>query len=350
MRTLRRAMRFFLKAFESFLGGKTSDPTFEAQFRRWHDSKLRQPDDHMKLLKAFLADGGHRLTAAAKMTNSRVGCHDFSNFPSTVGLSPSSPEYRQALESLRSDGYAILPQRLSSAAIFALAERFSANSLKMVSDDAAVNGKLSALNLAEPQAEKYEVSTADVLDSPLAQDLLFDGGILSLAQDYLGSAPILDIATSWFSFPVGRSSQEAATQFHFDLDRTRWVKIFYFLTDVNERTGAHLFVPGSQADGSIPSKILSKGYSRLTDSEVDGAFPKDSWQTIGGPAGTILLEDTRGLHKGMPLVEGHRLVLQFQYSVDLFGAPSHLSSLMAPPSPSGLPSDVVGQLLSSFEK
>ena len=36
--------------------------------------------------------------------------------------------------------------------------------------------------------------------------------------------------------------------------------------------------------------------------------------------GTMLLEDTLGLHKGQKLSEGNRLVLQVQYSSNLFGS------------------------------
>ncbi len=40
----------------------------------------------------------------------------------------------------------------------------------------------------------------------------------------------------------------------------------------------------------------------------------------------ILLEDTRGLHKGMPLVRDHRLMLQFEYAQSMFGHPAGLST------------------------
>ncbi len=329
--------------------GRVDGASFEERFLDWQESKRREADDHLKLLNAFLGDGGARLSDAAKISSSLAGRFDFSQVPSLVGLSPMSADYQQALKSLRTDGYAILPQQLSPDVVQQLREAFSVKPLKMVSDDPSVNGRTAMLNLGNPQAEKYEVATKDVLENSLARALMLDGGMLAIVQDYLGSAPVVDIATSWFSFPVGRSSREAATQFHFDLDRTRWVKVFYFLTDVNERTGAHLFVPRSQADGAIPSRLLSKGYSRLTDGEVESAFPINSWKTIGGPAGSILLEDTRGLHKGLPLLEGHRLVLQFQYSVDLFGGPSHLAGL---PRPSDLRGNVVGidHLMSAFNE
>lgn len=348
MKPLRRAIKLFRKLLKARSRANDVSPTFEERFLNWHDTQARHPDDHSKLLAAFLADGGHRLTAAAKISNGLAGKHDFSDFPSTIGLRPSTDEYQQALSSLRSEGFAILPHRLSPEMVHRLSEDFSAKPMRMVSDESSVNGKYGPLDLSSPMAEKYEVATSDVLNSPNAQSLLFDSGILSLAQDYLGSAPILDIATSWFSFPVGRSSSEAATEFHFDLDRTKWVKVFYFLTDVDERTGAHLFIPGSQSDGAIPSDILRKGYSRLADEEVARAFPKNSWASMQGAAGTILLEDTRGLHKGMPLLEGHRLVLQFQYSVDLFGGASHLSAVSRPVAPQGVPPKPTSQLLSAF--
>jgi hypothetical protein len=41
---------------------------------------------------------------------------------------------------------------------------------------------------------------------------------------------------------------------------------------------------------------------------------------VTGPRGTILAEDTRGLHKGKPVAKGDRLVLEFEFSSSMFGA------------------------------
>ena len=57
---------------------------------------------------------------------------------------------------------------------------------------------------------------------------------------------------------------------------------------------------------------------RFTDAEVDDAFAGAA-VTIAGSRGTVFFADTRGLHKGLPLVRGHRLVFQLEYTTSLFG-------------------------------
>ena len=98
-------------------------------------------------------------------------------------------------------------------------------------------------------------------------------------------------------------------------------------------TGAHVFVPGTQRDGAIPINLRKRGYARMEDDDVRAACLEDTWTAIGGPRGSILLEDTRGIHKGLPVLEGHRLVLQFQYSQDLFGSPPTVLGQTLPKTP-----------------
>jgi hypothetical protein len=84
-------------------------------------------------------------------------------------------------------------------------------------------------------------------------------------------------------------------------------------------TGAHLYIPGTHRDGGISPDLLAKGYARLEDDEVAAHYPRDTWKSMEAPAGSILLEDTRGLHKGISLQRDHRLMLQFEYAQTLFG-------------------------------
>jgi hypothetical protein len=45
----------------------------------------------------------------------------------------------------------------------------------------------------------------------------------------------------------------------------------------------------------------------------------------------VFLADTRGLHRGLNLQRGHRLVFQMEYACSLFGAPVSRALLPAPP-------------------
>ncbi len=257
---------------------------------------------------------------ANELSATRTQRYEFDDQPSAIGWKPATEEYERALAELRDQGYTVLPWRLNDGMVKVLYEYLASPQMTIRSDDTTLNGREEHLSFDHPKAEKYDVPVTSILTSPEASELMLDRGVLQFVQDYLGSVPRLDICAAWFSFPVQRASSEAATMFHFDLDRTKWVKVFFFLTDVTPTTGAHVFLPGTHKDNVFPKSMRKRGYARMSDAYVHAEFPEETWKTICGPRGTILIEDTRGIHKGLPVLEDHRLVLQFQYSQNLFGS------------------------------
>lgn len=165
---------------------------------------------------------------------------------------------------------------------------------------------------------RYQFEADDVLGNKTVQKIIFDSFFLNLAGKYLNCSPILDIITMWWSFPFkGKGTSQAAQMYHFDMDRIKFLKFFFYLTDVHEENGPHCYVRGSH--NHIPSRIRKD--QRITDEEILNHFPKDHVKEFCGKKGTILAVDTRGLHKGKPLTEGKRLLFQIQFSNALFGAP-----------------------------
>ena len=318
-----------------------------------NDSRI---GDHELLLAAFVASGGALLTEASQRFSRHATPLDFSGDSSALGLTRGTDDYSNALAELEVQGFTLLPWLLPHALTSELESLLHSSSGVFVGDlIPKPQGRLAPLtseDLVTPRAEKFSIDPSQLVESKIIRDLALDPGLLSLAQDYLNAPPKLDILSSWFSFPVGRSSDAAATEFHFDLDRTKWLKVFFFLSDVDTETGAHIFVPTTHKDGGIPRHVLDRGYARVDDEDVERFFPRSQWASIGGPRGTILLEDTRGLHKGQPLVRGYRLLLQFQYSQNLFGSPSSLSrfSRSALPLCENLTSDVLDGVLEAFLK
>jgi hypothetical protein len=65
--------------------------------------------------------------------------------------------------------------------------------------------------------------------------------------------------------------------------------------------------------------LLKKGYQRTADGEVFRHFSRNRERSFVGKAGTMIAEDTIGLHKGQNVQKGDRLVLQIQYTNSLFG-------------------------------
>jgi ectoine hydroxylase-related dioxygenase (phytanoyl-CoA dioxygenase family) len=180
-----------------------------------------------------------------------------------------------------------------------------------------------AVDRYEPTAligTRYDFLAQDLIDQADVQRVMGDATFLAVAQAYLRSKPILDVVAMWWQAAFSdRPDAEAAQYFHFDMDRIKWLKFFIYLTDVEPENGPHCFVAGSHRTGGIPKALLEKGYARLTDEEVAAEYSKDKFIEFSAPRGTIIAEDTRGLHKGKHVERGDRLLLQLQFSNSLFG-------------------------------
>jgi hypothetical protein len=145
----------------------------------------------------------------------------------------------------------------------------------------------------------------------------------------LGCKPTIGYMTAWWSIPTADGVPRHAENFHRDVDDLKFIKLFVYLTDVAAENGPHEFIRGSHADGTL-GRIR-----RYTDEEVRDAFGSDRIVRFTGPAGSAFLENTYGMHRGLPVNEGRRLIFQVVYSLlPLVYGPSRPfpSSVVAPAS------------------
>lgn len=179
---------------------------------------------------------------------------------------------------------------------------------------------LSIYNRDHPAGVRHDFQIDDVINNNDVQGLMSDFSVLALAQAYLRSKPVADVTNMWWHTAYSDQPDSDAAQFyHFDMDRIRWLKFFFYLTDVGPHSGPHCFVRGSHRTRGIPKELLAKGYARTTDEEVSRLYDEDRLIEFHAPAGTLIVEDTRGLHKGKVVERGDRLMLQIQFSNSLFG-------------------------------
>ena len=172
-----------------------------------------------------------------------------------------------------------------------------------------------------PIGIRYDMFIDQLIKYPLIQKIVTDPSLLNLAQNYLQATPVLDAVNMWWCTSyANQPSGEAAQKYHFDLERPKWLKIFVYLTDISEETGPHCFVAKTHKSNTIPWALLKRGYARIEDFEVAETYKPEDVLVMVGPTGTLLAEDTRGLHKGLHLKHGERLIFQIQYSNSLFAA------------------------------
>ena len=102
---------------------------------------------------------------------------------------------------------------------------------------------------------------------------------------------------------------------HRDYALGKQTKALMYLTDVDETNGPFQFLKGSHRAQSVYRDAIRYGFdldkSRFTNEEVDPmleAHP-ELLKTFTGKAGTVLLVDTRGIHRGKPIEKGQRYAL-----------------------------------------
>ena len=230
---------------------------------------------------------------------------------------------REAVHSLRENGYVVFEEQLPAELCDKLLQFALTHPCQPRARDGGqgAGAPMTVYPRQKPDAIIYDFLPADLINQPDVQRLMSDRSFIALAQEYLGAQPVLDTVNLWWTTAFSRQPDQAAAQlYHFDMDHVRWLKVFIYLTDMTPTSGPHCFVAGSHRTQGIPVNLLDRGYVRLTDADVSMNFPPQKAMEFHGRAGTIIVEDTRGLHKGRPVLENDRLMFELEFSNSLFGA------------------------------
>jgi hypothetical protein len=138
--------------------------------------------------------------------------------------------------------------------------------------------------------------------------------LLSLAKSYLSSDKVILRSHCYISNPISvdESTQKNNAQFyHYDCDYKKFLKVFIYLTDVNENSGPHLFIPYTHKK----KKMIHIPAERLSDEIIKKHYPGLNACKFLGKKGKIIFEDTFGFHKGELPKKLSRAVLILEYGI-----------------------------------
>jgi len=152
------------------------------------------------------------------------------------------------------------------------------------------------------------------LDSPYLA-LALEPQVVALANAYLGMRSYLRAVDVWRNVPTP-DPPKLSQLWHRDYDDAINLKLFVYLTDVGPDSGPFAFAPGTQPGGQRPISIRD----RVDDDEMARLVPRDEWVVATGEAGTVVLADTCGYHKGGKPTEGVRVLWTAQFTSGAAGA------------------------------
>ena len=175
------------------------------------------------------------------------------------------------------------------------------------------------LNLSEIINESLEKKiphlTIDIDQSKkcLINEIGRSNFFLAIAKNYLNREKITLHTYCYISNPIKTSSIEQkknAQYFHYDCDYRKFLKIFVYLNNVYDDAGPHTFVKGTHKK----REIIHLNANRLDDEEINKYYDSKIIK-FTGDAGSIIFEDTFGLHKGHMPEEKSRAMLVYEYGI-----------------------------------
>ena len=229
----------------------------------------------------------------------------------SVPRSTGSPEGDDTLKSLRESGVAILRDYFSRTEVQQWKQQLTPflDSLKSGHPEAGIK------HYSNPEYGVYRLMEADRW-VPNTQKFFNDPRIESIARSYVGSSAHSYQRMAELKPTPG--AQSIADTVHFDDWKHRF-KAFLYLTDVGPENAPFAYLPGSHRFGAWRFRkefeYFSGGkdgsYGYFNDSEVEALRSRFRFDCVEYPAaaGTLILADTRGLHRGTSLVSGQRILL-----------------------------------------
>jgi hypothetical protein len=225
-----------------------------------------------------------------------------------ISLRPQLTTRKDLLRELDERGFVIIPDFLAKDEVDLML-----NAAEDVIEDAR-SGRLTENFFATRPDVFFRISQADKVipeTAPYFENL----ELHSVAQAYMSPNVVSYRRELDCRFGVSESVQ--ADLYHFDNWRPI-CKAFLYLVDIDEGNAPFVYVPETHRQGRWRVRH-NMAYDAGKDGRFGYFFPQEirdlrrrfGWEDVvcTGKAGTLILADLRGLHRGTPLREGRRVML-----------------------------------------
>ena len=197
--------------------------------------------------------------------------------------------------------------------------------------DVLVNGK--------PRSKEYFL--VELWEGPHVLDLSHpylqfsvNDAILRIVNAYLGTYCKFRGWALQATVPVSEGERRYASQeWHRDPEDRRLVKTFLYLSDVTPENGPFMYLPGSQEGGKWRG-LYPQDPPRGSKVQEAG-LPMSEVRTCVGKAGTFILCDTSGIHRGGYALAGMRLMY-----TSIYTTPASPWPIVYTPGSAPLPTDL----------
>ncbi|WP_423820621.1 hypothetical protein V5738_09735 [Salinisphaera sp. SPP-AMP-43] len=223
-----------------------------------------------------------------------------------TGLNQPWPQNDGVLADLRRDGFVSLDPLLDRQQIADIESYLADRRLFARRPD----GSRQTFELAERPGTvtMADYQLDDIVAAPHILAVANSPFLLGLAERYIGCKPTLSALVLRWSFP-GEGQSHGLQAFHRDSDDWRHLKVFVYLTEVDESAGPHVYVKRTHR---ARVSLRAQAYD---EADIARQFPPEARVAVTGMPGASFACDTAGIHKGAMPTAKPRLMLQIQYSL-----------------------------------
>lgn len=251
---------------------------------------------------------------------------------------PLPHEARRVLAELNRNGVAI------TSSVILLGSNSLYDELKPAVDhlEKSMEGQIAAVRAAAKNPESHKGYISSLLgDRPtLDPDDIYvrfalQKPILNIANAYFGMRTRLRYYNVWHTLATQVPPRDSQL-WHRDPEDYYILKVFVYLSDVDDGAGPVFYAAGSHLKGNLrkePAYSQKRGDARRTDDpQMAEVIPPERWVKATGPKGTIIFADTRGYHKGGLARERDRIMYLCMFTSqaakcrDFFERPSTISA------------------------
>jgi hypothetical protein len=255
-----------------------------------------------------------------------------SNPPSRNLFESDRPELdqtqREVVDALNTEGYCLIPfSKLFTAQLWeemaADAAQYTREVEEQLAGGTEPKKKVKKPKLGKPAKPKKEKAFLGrrykkaplTLDSPWLR-LGGSRRMLDIVNTYLGMWSKLSYADQWYSPPRGSEANRVGSmRWHRDYNDQHLIKVFVYLTEVDEGTGPFEYVPGSARNGPYANEWpwQPAGETYPPPEEFEQRIPESAVRTFTGPEGSVILCNTSGFHRGGFATEKPRNLFVYNY-------------------------------------
>ncbi len=150
------------------------------------------------------------------------------------------------------------------------------------------------------------------------QKIKHDPYLLAIASHYLNHPAVYLRGELAWGFPAPTTLEDeikTARVYHCDINDFKTIKFFFYLTEVGEGEGPHVYMAGTHRTRTFGHQCLGQGCAAIADETLAETYGGDRVQVVTGAAGLGFAGDPYCLHKGTVPTANSRLLLQLEFGI-----------------------------------